>query len=58
MCRIGAIVGLRLQVLSLEFKAKLSQNRSALERQRLREQYEAGTAREGELAQWMQRLGL
>lgn len=55
---LGAIVGLRLHVLGWEFKAKLSQNRSALERQRLREQYEAGTARERELAQWMQRLGL
>lgn len=55
---LGAIVGLRLHVLGWEFKAKLSQNRSALERRRLREQLEAGTPRERELAGWMQDLGL
>jgi transcriptional regulator len=55
---LGAIVGFRIRVRRWEAKAKLSQNRSALERARIVAQAEAGTPRERELAQWMRRLGL
>jgi transcriptional regulator len=55
---LGAIVGFRIRVRRWEAKAKLSQNRSALERVRIVAQAEAGTPRERELAQWMRRLGL
>jgi len=55
---LGAIVGFRLQVTRLEAKAKLSQNRSALERQRIQAGLSQGSAGEQAVAQWMQRLGL
>lgn len=55
---LGAIVGFRIQVRSWEAKAKLSQNRSAVERARIVAHSEIGTAKERELAQWMHRLGL
>ncbi len=55
---LGAIVGFRIRVQRWEAKAKLSQNRSTLERERIIAHSEAGTAKERELAQWMHRLGL
>ncbi len=55
---LGAIVGLRLSVRHWEAKTKLSQNRSALERERIRSRMAQGTAQEQGLAIWMQRLGL
>jgi len=55
---LAAIVGFRIHVRSWEAKAKLSQNRAAGERARLREHY----AREGDngaqLLRWMDRLGI
>ena len=53
---LGAIVGLRVQVQAIEAKAKLSQNRSAAERQRLTEHFDAGAA--PAMARWMRQLGL
>ncbi len=53
---LGAIAGLRVQVQSIEAKAKLSQNRSAAERQRLTEHFEAGAS--PAMARWMRQLGL
>ncbi len=53
---LGAIVGLRVAVHSIEAKAKLSQNRSAAERQRLIEHFEAGAS--PAMARWMRQLGL
>ncbi|MBB4841862.1 transcriptional regulator [Paucibacter oligotrophus] len=55
---LAAIVGFRLRVTRLEAKAKLSQNRSALERQRIQAGLSEGSASEQAVAQWMQRLGL
>ncbi|MGN6826981.1 FMN-binding negative transcriptional regulator [Paucibacter sp. M5-1] len=55
---LGAIVGFRIRVERWEAKAKLSQNRSALERARIIAHSEAGTAKERELARWMHQLGL
>jgi len=55
---LAAIVGFRLQLTRLEAKAKLSQNRSALERQRIQAGLSQGSAAEQAVAQWMQRLGL
>jgi len=53
---LGAIVGLRVAVESVQAKAKLSQNRSALERQRLIEHFDAGAS--PAMARWMRQLGL
>ncbi len=53
---LGAIVGLRVAVQSVQAKAKLSQNRSAGERQRLIEHFVAGTS--PAMARWMRQLGL
>lgn len=55
---LGAIVGFRIQVRCWEAKAKLSQNRSAVERERIAAHFAAGTAPQQQLAQWMGRLGL
>lgn len=55
---LQAIVGFRIHVRHWEGKAKLSQNRSAAERARIREAFEAGDDGQAGLAQWMQRLGL
>ena len=55
---LGAIVGFRLRVTRWEAKAKLSQNRSAVERARLGAAFAEGTAQERELQQWMLRLGV
>lgn len=55
---LGAIVGFRLHVQSWDFKAKLSQNRAAGERERMRAQWEQGTADQQALAQWMSLLGI
>lgn len=56
---LGAIVGFRLHIRRWEAKFKLSQNRSAAERQRIRAAWsEGGHPREQELAAWMERLGL
>lgn len=55
---LGAIVGFRLQVTNWEAKLKLSQNRSATERQRIQAAQAQGSAYEQDLAGWMSRLGL
>lgn len=55
---LGAIVGFRVQVTQWEGKFKLSQNRSAVERQRIQLAQTQGTAFEQDLARWMSRLGL
>lgn len=54
---LGAIVGFRIRVTRWELKLKLSQNRAAVERQRIREALaasERGEARD--VAAWMARL--
>ncbi|HLO95931.1 MAG TPA: FMN-binding negative transcriptional regulator [Burkholderiaceae bacterium] len=53
---LGAIVGLRVRVQSVQAKAKLSQNRAAAERQRLIEHFDAGAS--PAMARWMRQLGL
>ncbi len=55
---LSAIVGFRLHVRRWEGKFKLSQNRSAAERSRIREAMAAGTHAEQDLAAWMAELGL
>jgi len=55
---LGAIVGFQIRVTRWEGKFKLSQNRAATERQRIREHFADGTAQEQALAGWMTRLGL
>lgn len=55
---LGAIVGFRIRVQRVEAKAKLSQNRSAVERARIAAQQAQGTPDERALADWMGRLGL
>ena len=55
---LKGIVGFRLTVDSLEGKFKLSQNRSAEDRQRVYQAHAAGTGEQQALAGWMQRLGL
>jgi len=58
-CRLlQAIVGFRLHIGRWEAKFKLSQNRSAGERQRVQAAFAQGQPREQELAVWMARLGL
>ncbi|MBB2485369.1 FMN-binding negative transcriptional regulator [Mitsuaria sp. WAJ17] len=53
---LGAIVGLRVAVRSIQAKAKLSQNRAAGERQRLIEHFDSGAS--PAMARWMRQLGL
>ena len=53
---LAAIVGLRVELQSVQAKAKLSQNRSADERQRLVAHFEADAS--PAMARWMRRLGL
>ena len=55
---LQAIVGFRLRVTRWEGKFKLSQNRSAAERVRIKHSFGEGAAQEQELAAWMQLLGL
>lgn len=55
---LGAIVGFRIHVRRIEAKAKLSQNRSAIERARIHAHSQQGTPDERALAAWMGRLGL
>jgi transcriptional regulator len=56
---LGAIVGFRLRVTRWELKLKMSQNRAATERQRIREAFAASDqAQERATAEWMARLGL
>jgi len=55
---LKAIVGFRLHIVRWEAKFKLSQNRSAAERQRVQAAFAQGQPREQELAAWMARLGL
>lgn len=55
---LGAIVGFRIHVRGVEAKAKLSQNRSAVERARIAAHQAQGTPDEQTLAAWMDRLGL
>lgn len=55
---LGAIVGFRIHVRRCEAKAKLSQNRPASERERIRQAFEAGSGKQQELARWMGLLGL
>lgn len=55
---LSAIVGFRLRVSSWQAKAKLSQNRPAVERGRVHAHFAAGTPAEQDMAQWMSRLGL
>lgn len=53
---LGAIVGLRVEVQAVQAKAKLSQNRSAEERQRLIAHFDADTS--PAMARWMRQLDL
>ena len=54
---LGAIVGFRLRVTRWELKLKMSQNRAAVERQRIREALAgAERAEDRATAQWMARL--
>lgn len=55
---LQAIVGFRLRVTRWEGKFKLSQNRSAAERTRIKQGFQKGTAQEQAVADWMQKLGL
>jgi transcriptional regulator len=55
---LGAIVGFRLRVTRWEAKAKISQNRAPAERARIAAEFEQGSAKQRELAQWMHTLGL
>lgn len=55
---LAGIVGFRIAIERIEGKFKLSQNRSAADRERIRSAEAAGTAGQQELATWMQRLGL
>ena len=55
---LAAIVGFRIRVQRVEAKAKLSQNRSAVERARIAAHQAQGTPGERALADWMGRLGL
>lgn len=55
---LAAIVGFRIRVQRVEAKAKLSQNRSAVERARIAAHQAQGTPEERALADWMGRLGL
>jgi transcriptional regulator len=55
---MGAIVGLRMQVESLEGKFKLNQHRLADDREQLAEEYAAADENRREIGQWMTRLGL
>lgn len=55
---LGAIVGFRIHVRGVQAKAKLSQNRSAVERSRIHAHSQQGTPDEQALAGWMERLGL
>ncbi|MEY4749530.1 MAG: hypothetical protein RIQ60_1744 [Pseudomonadota bacterium] len=53
---LRAIVGLRLQVRSVQAKFKLSQNRPGADRERVQQAHAAGSAAEHEMAQWMARI--
>lgn len=54
---LGAIVGFRIRVTRWELKLKMSQNRAAVERQRIRESLAAsGSAEDRATAEWMARL--
>lgn len=54
---LGAIVGFRIRVTRWELKLKLSQNRAAVERQRIREALAASESADDRLvAAWMARL--
>ena len=55
---LGAIVGFRIRVTRWEAKFKLSQNRAAAERERIKEAFTNGNAPEQALARWMEQLGL
>lgn len=55
---LGAIVGFRLKVTRWEGKFKLSQNRAATERGRIKASFAKGSADQQALARWMARLGL
>ncbi|HEY3433550.1 MAG TPA: FMN-binding negative transcriptional regulator [Rhodocyclaceae bacterium] len=52
------IVGFRLTVDKLEGKFKLSQNRSAADRQRVQAAMAAGDTNQQSLAEWMTRIGI
>ncbi|MGA2549247.1 MAG: FMN-binding negative transcriptional regulator [Burkholderiaceae bacterium] len=54
---LGAIVGLEIQVETLEGKFKLNQHRLADDRAELPEEFAQGDENHRELAKWMQRLG-
>lgn len=54
---LGAIVGFRIRVTRWELKLKMSQNRAAVERQRIREALAASDrAADRDTAEWMARL--
>lgn len=55
---LGAIVGFRIRVTQWEAKAKLSQNRAAAERDRVRSHFAGQGARGQEMVAWMERLGI
>ena len=53
---LGAIVGFRIPVTHWTLKAKISQNRSAVERERILAHQEHGSLEEQMLASWMREL--
>ncbi|HWA95954.1 MAG TPA: FMN-binding negative transcriptional regulator [Terracidiphilus sp.] len=55
---LAGIVGFRMPIARIEGKFKLSQNRPAGDRDRIRATQSAGSADEQSLAAWMQRLGI
>jgi transcriptional regulator len=55
---LAGIVGFRMPIARVEGKFKLSQNRPAGDRDRIRATQSAGSADEQSLAAWMQRLGI
>ena len=55
---LAGIVGFRIPISRIEGKFKLSQNRPADDRSRIRDAQSAGTPDEQALATWMSRLGL
>lgn len=55
---LGAIVGFRIRVTRWEGKFKLSQNRAAVERERIRTAFAGGEPEEQALVRWMAQLGI
>lgn len=54
---LGAIVGFRIRVTKVEAKFKVSQNRPAADRERIKANHRVGNEDQRELVKWMERLG-